>query len=293
MEDISKKIRNTHRISDASFDINQLATYSLVLSLEDKNIRVCVVDGASKKCLILEDYRLSGISDKSQSVACLNHIYDNHWALKAGYWKEVLLLARNGAYTLVPDVYFDEKALETYMLFHYHKGDYNNIENFLCTHTQTRSIFQIETDFLAWLQQTYPNKPVKIAHQANAFLRGVLQQHQQKEEIAISIENKYMDLVALKEGKVMLANRYYYQSPQDFTYFVLFAIDELKFSLGDCLVTLYGEISKDSGIYNLLYKYVQNVDFGKKPSEMTFSYVFDEILEHRYFDLYNAYLLLN
>ena len=67
--------------------------------------------------------------------------------------------------------------------------------------------------------------------------------------------------------------------------------DELQLDINTCPITLYGEISPDSNIFALIYKYVKHVHFATKPAKIAFSHQFDEILTHRYFDLYSMYFL--
>ncbi len=70
-------------------------------------------------------------------------------------------------------------------------------------------------------------------------------------------------------------------------------MDELKLDPNVCKVKLFGELSHDSAIFSNLYKYIRHLSFGTKPVAISYSFKFDEVLDHRYFDLYNAYLANN
>ncbi|GAB4132565.1 MAG: hypothetical protein OHK0045_05960 [Raineya sp.] len=291
MEELGKKIRVSHRINDDTLDINNLSQYSLFLSIEDKNLRVAVVDANEKKCMVLEDYRFSGIVTRQDTIHQLDTVLEGHLVLRAGYWGEVAIIARSGGFVYVPEPYFDDMQKEAYLRFHP-----KNIENMsLYSHYHSRnalySVFQVEQEFVNWAKKSYPNKDIKVLHQADVFLASALNEVDATYEsnIFIDIENRYMNMLIVQNGQILLYNRYYYQSPQDFVYFLLFAIDELQVNPDSVRTLLYGEISKDSGIFNLLQKYVRNVEFGHRPKQISFSYKFDDVLEHRYFDLYNAY----
>jgi hypothetical protein len=52
------------------------------------------------------------------------------------------------------------------------------------------------------------------------------------------------------------------------------------------VVKLWGYIGKNSPHYHEFYKYINNVEFGGRPSFLTFGYMFDEVQEHHFFDLY-------
>jgi hypothetical protein len=291
MEELGKKIRVSHRINDDALDINNLSQYSLFLSIEDKNLRVAVVDANEKKCMVLEDYRFSGVVSRHDTIQQLNTVLEGHLVLRAGYWGQVALVARNGGFSYVPDEYFDETQKSSYLYFNPNSLENMDLYNYRHTQNGLCSVFQVEQEFVDWAKKAYPNKEVKVLHQADVFLATALKEVNPSYEtnIFIDIENRYMNMLIVQGGRVLLYNRYYYQSPQDFVYFLLFAIDELQINTETCQTLLYGEISKDSGIFNLLNKYIKNVDFGHRPKEMGFSYKFDEVLDHRYFDLYNAY----
>jgi len=50
-------------------------------------------------------------------------------------------------------------------------------------------------------------------------------------------------------------------------------------------VILWGYIGKNSPHYQEFYKYIRNVSFAKRPTHLKFSYMFDEVQDHHFFDL--------
>ena len=56
-------------------------------------------------------------------------------------------------------------------------------------------------------------------------------------------------------------------------------------------VILWGYIGRKSPHYNEFVKYVRNVNFGHRPTNLGFGYMFDEVQEHHFFDLYSIDLL--
>lgn len=291
MEELGKKIRVSHRVNDDALDINNLSQYGLFLSIEDKNLRVAVVDAKEKKCMVLEDYRFSGVISRQDTIQQLNTVLEGHLVLRAGYWGEVAVIARNGGFTHIPQVYFDDSQKESYLRFHPQNLENTDLYSYCHPQNGLCSVFQVEQEFVDWARKAYPSKDIKVLHQADVFLASALKKADAayKTNIFVDIENRYMNMLIVQGEQVLLYNRYYYQSPQDFVYFLLFAVDELQLDIDSTQTLLYGEISKDSGIFNLLQKYIKNVDFGHRSKEISFSYKFDDVLDHRYFDLYNAY----
>ena len=56
-------------------------------------------------------------------------------------------------------------------------------------------------------------------------------------------------------------------------------------------VMLWGYIGKNSPHYHEFYKYINNVTFGARPEVLQFGYIFDEVQDHHFLDLYSMHLL--
>jgi hypothetical protein len=53
-------------------------------------------------------------------------------------------------------------------------------------------------------------------------------------------------------------------------------------------VVMWGYIGKNSPHYHEFYKYIQNVTFGERPDNLKFGYMFDEVQDHHFIDLYSV-----
>jgi hypothetical protein len=56
------------------------------------------------------------------------------------------------------------------------------------------------------------------------------------------------------------------------------------------MVTLSGEIVKNSAIFEIMYKYIRNISFAEPISQVTNSYILQDIEAYRYQNLFNAML---
>jgi hypothetical protein len=110
-----------------------------------------------------------------------------------------------------------------------------------------------------------------------------------EQSLSILVEQSYLTIVVTEAKKLHYCNTFFYSSVQDFTYYVMLVINELSMDPETCKVILYGELNHDSAIFSLLYKYIRYINFGSKPDKIQFSYRFDEILDHRYFDVYTLH----
>jgi len=54
-------------------------------------------------------------------------------------------------------------------------------------------------------------------------------------------------------------NSYEYQTPEDFIYYVLFVMEQLKMDPREQLIQLAGKIDEHSDLYKTVYKFIRNV----------------------------------
>jgi Protein of unknown function (DUF3822) len=102
--------------------------------------------------------------------------------------------------------------------------------------------------------------------------------------IGEQVDILYMDL----SGKLLFCNTYTYLAPQDYIYYVLLAADELGIDREEVRVTLLGEMSVDSQLYELTGRYFRYVSLAATPTSITFSEAFEEFPRHYLYHLYNS-----
>ncbi len=56
-------------------------------------------------------------------------------------------------------------------------------------------------------------------------------------------------------------------TPEDFLYFLLFVMQEQKLNPDQDPVTIWGDLTHDSALFDIMRKYVRHVRLGKKPTK--------------------------
>ena len=80
-------------------------------------------------------------------------------------------------------------------------------------------------------------------------------------KIYLNIFSNTFDLAAVKNGKLLMCNSFEFNSPEDFVYFILFCLEQLKMNPESIDLFVSGTIEKDDPNYSMLFKYVRNVSF--------------------------------
>jgi len=290
MLELRENYKLNQRVKDDKFNVEKIDLYNLSLQISEDLFRVCITDTKNNRCLLLEDYQFTEVKTVSDLINQLELIFDDHHVLKAGYWKSIKLSIKNKSFSLVPDSLFDKDYLKEYLNInctingkeiYYHKQKT----------TDTVNIFPADKKLIEWFKAKYPLKPIRFFHYTSSFIEGLMidKALQEERSVFIASEKNFLTVLVKKNKRLEFCNTFYYATPEDFIYFVLFVFDQLKLNPESTPVTLWGEVTSDSPVYSKLYKYIRNISFGKKPTTLTFGYQFDEVFDHKFYDLYNMH----
>ena len=281
------------KVKDDTFNVDLISNYTLSLQISPNLFRVCVTDGEKNRCLLLEDYSFSSIYGADQIIEKLTEIYDDHHVLKAGYWKSVKLALKTPNFSLVPNSLFDKDFAKDYLNLNCSiKEEAEEVLYYHQNSTDVVNIFSADKKVLDWFIAAYPAKTIKVIHHTCPLIEGVLfnRNHKQEKSMFLYVEKNQVTILITKSKTLEFCNSFYFSSPDDFVYYVMFVVEQLKFNPDSNPVTVWGEIMPDSEMYKKLFKYIRNVNFGNKPSSLYFGYNFDEIFDHSFFDLYSMHL---
>jgi hypothetical protein len=141
--------------------------------------------------------------------------------------------------------------------------------------------------------QLYPGCPVRFIHQSASLIEGVLDfaKGSNRNPIYIYVDRFKLHIISVSGGKLIYYNQFVIRQFADYVKYIMLVMKALNMDQNTSQVILWGYIGKNSPHYHEFYKYIQNVTFGTRPSHLKFGYLFDEVQEHHFFDLYSMNLL--
>jgi hypothetical protein len=286
--------RLNKKVKDDKFTPEEIGRYNLSLQLNTTIFRICVTDSASNRCLLVEDYSFDAILYPEQLIEQLTLIYDTHEVLKAGYWKSIRVAIKEMDFSLIPKSLFDKHYVKDYLKINTGRdlNDDQDVMYYSQKSTDTISIFATDKKIMDWFSAQYPGKLITFVHHTTPFIEGILYDKKAEADKAVymHVENNFFTIVVKNNSKGLeFCNSFYFSTPEDFVYFTMFVYHQLSLNPEKVPVTIFGEITHESELFRKLYKYIRNINFGDKPSSLSFSYQFDEIFDHKFFDLYSMH----
>lgn len=175
--EIQKIYRNPHQLKDDNFQVDDLEHYDLLLQIGADTFKAAVTDHRSNKCLFLDYYDFQGSVGTADMLGQLQIIYDEHYLLKANFWRTIKLSIKHREFTLVPKSLFIKQEAAEYLrplLGDVAEGD--EVRCYKQPGSDAVNVFTAETEIINWFKKTYPNKAIDVFHHTAPSIEGVLRQ---------------------------------------------------------------------------------------------------------------------
>jgi len=274
---------------DKSYNKSKSNQYKLYVELSNNGLKHTVLDTQSNAFIGIEEYRFADIyNDYSlveplKDIVASNEIYQNEF-------KAIIVAFVNNRSTLIPNAIYNAEKLTNYHQFNFSKQEEDQFYADQLINLSAYNIYSIP-DFIT---DTFSGlKNVQFKHFSSALIETAL--IEAKREKALSLINVHIlpssfQVVVIKNQKLELYNSFTYQSSEDFIYYLLFVLDQLNINNEEATIKLTGEVEKNSVIYTILHKYIKTLNFGIRPENLTFSYIFEETPKHFHYALFNQFL---
>lgn len=281
------------KIKDEKFDEENLHQYSLLVQLGVRDLQVGVVN-SENRILLFEDYVFNESNSVEQQIEILKELYEGHAILTAGFWKNVTFSLKNNKFIQVPTELFVESSAQEYLRFNAHvEVDKDEVLHCRGRKEDAVTVYVIPKVLHAWLGSLYTNASLKFVHQSAALIEGMLRAASTTTEspLYLYVDRFKLHILAARNGHLLYYNQFPIKHFADYVKYIMLVLTALGMNQQTSQIIMWGYIGKNSPHFHEFAKYIRNVTFGQRPSHLNFGYMFDEVQDHHFFDLYSAHLL--
>lgn len=281
------------KIKDERFDEDLIHQYQLLIHIGFRDLQVGVIDEHENRMLLLEDYVFPSISSHEELMQLLEQLFDAHAFLKAAFWKNIKISVKNNKFIQVPEALFVQEAKEEYLKFNAYVEDDEEVLSILNKKTKAVTIFAVQQNLIEWFKKLYPKSELLFMHQSAVLIEGITNfSHFKKDNpLYIYVDRFKLHILSCKNGSLVYYNQFSIKQFSDYIRYIMLVLKSMNLNQATSQVILWGYIGKNSPHYNEFYKYINNVVFGQRPKFLNFGYMFDEVQDHHFFDLYGMHLL--
>ncbi len=273
---------------DKTFAAGNTSGYYLILQTGQQSISYSVFNPVSQKYIAFESFFISGTDPNNTEAEFLKALMEEKVWLKQSFSK-VFLLIDNSYSTLIPPPLFDENKTMTYLRFNHPANEsYHALFNRLKT-SNTVTVFGAPQTLTEFTQNVWPN--IRFFHCASVIIESLLINFKNKADsqtLFLNVRDEGYDLVYFKDNKLQFHNFFRYNTKEDFIYFLLTTIEELHLNPEQVKLMLSGNIDKSHILYEMIYRYIRTIFFIERTDVFGYSYLFDELMSHKYYTLFNV-----
>ncbi len=274
---------------DKSFREDYTRNFHMTIQLSLDGFSFAIYAPDKRRYVGLEVYRFHDFADEIRLTAALDEIIMyRQWI--AYPFQSVTVMVEHTANTLVPAPLFDEKEKGNYLAFSQQYHDNARIVTDKLKHTDAFNVYYLSNVLVEKIKDLWAN--AKIVHLSSVLLESLGVQHKNKPTdnlVFLHVRHRTFDLVVLKQEKLNFYNNFRFNTKEDFAYFLLFSMEQLRLNPETVDLVLFGNIENSSEIYDMCWRYVRNIRYIERNNNaFEYSYVLESLFSHQYYLLFYA-----
>jgi hypothetical protein len=264
---------------DESFRESNSPDYDLVLQVTERSCAYSIFDHGNNRFIALELY----------GVPLPSVIDQNQWL--TNFFRSVRVIVENNRSTLIPSVLFDESEKDTYLNFSVEAEAEEKVLFDKLTRLDIVNIFGVTNTLHEQITGFFPG--TKVCHVSTVLIESIWMNFKNlitDKRIYIFVREEAFNMIIFEKKQLVYSNAFHFRAPEDFLYYVIFVMEQLNLNPEEVPVTLLGDISTKTPHFDLIFKYIRNVDFAVRNESSQYSYVFDDLPGHSFYTLLNPVL---
>ncbi|WP_031527279.1 DUF3822 family protein [Dyadobacter crusticola] len=283
-------------VGDQTFDPANIPSSTLCIEFGDQQIRFCIVKEENMECVWLEDYALDQTLTQEELFEKVKRVFTGHLLWSSSAWNSVRISVNSGLFSLVPNLLFDEQHAAGYLSFS--AGNAPLKQDIVLHHelplVHAHTVFSMRQSWHEWILNHFRSSHLSFYHFTSPLVIGALVSHLEHQEIRIVslyFEKDQFTITVTESQQLILCNRFRFKEVHEMAYIVLFTLGQLGYEPEEVKVLCYGDISATADAYQELSHFLPGLQIGGRPTTLKYNSQCAEVPGHRYFGLFNTYLV--
>ncbi len=241
-------------------NISQKSNKRLSVQLSLSGLSFLVTNIETKETYFFLEKKYKKPINPEELILNLKSIFNQNKELNNTF-NEVSIIYATSLYSLVPSNLFDASKTSEYLKFNSKilATDFiafDTIENYNITIVYipfiniNNYLFDRFGDFSYY-------------HSSSLLIEHLLSEKKidASAKVYINITDHIFDFITVKNGELIICNSYEFTTAEDFIYYILFCLEQLKLNPDTVDLYIFGSIEKEEDTYKILYNYIRNITF--------------------------------
>lgn len=181
---------------------------------------------------------------------------------------------------IVPETLFSENDKEKYFNFLFNGSSESEIVTQKLSNTDAVGLFSIPKSVTEVLKETVSSSFLTWTDSILGNSSGT--------KAYLILDEKQFSLSVLKDGKLIFSNWFQFSKADDVLYFLMATLESLNILHSEIELLLGGSVEKGDETFKVLSRFISKISFIKRPKNLTYSYSFSQMAEHRFPFIFTA-----
>ncbi|MBU2940111.1 DUF3822 family protein [Lacinutrix sp. C3R15] len=180
-----------------------------------------------------------------------------------GHFNTIHVIYINELSTLIPKSLFNEDAIADYLKFNSKILQTDYIAHDEIAINNSINVYVPYININNYLYDKFGTFAYK--HYSTILIEEILlaEKDAQDQKMYVHVNKNHFEIVVTYKGELILYNTFTYITKEDFIYYILFTAEQLQLNVETLKLLLLGDIVEDDALYNIVFKYIRHVQFGK------------------------------
>lgn len=269
---------------DETLDINSTENYKLTVQLGSDDLSLSILDTLRNKFILIRSYEPdtgTGFDKaKMEEIISRDDFLTRHF-------KKVYIVIPSPKSTLIPSPLYEDTRKDDYFRFNFSPGEGCIVLMNRINEPDANLIFAVSESITGLVQNYWPG--IQPVHHLKPLLQAITvsRRSQYGNYIHVHLENDFFNMIIYNQNSLKFCNTFNYHSLSDIQYYVFYVMKRLNISQEE-IIHFSGKTEKYDRMVHDFSKYARNVRFAEPSGNFTFSYVFSEMIQHRYYNLFTV-----
>lgn len=276
------------KVFDYAYNASSAANYHLSIQLNQGNLLFLLIHVAENKAI---GFGKTSIEQIAKADAYAKRVQD--WLENPMFslpFQSVDVYFSGKYSTLIPSGLFSESHALDFLKFNYRLQSNSSVSHNKISSLEAYIVFSYPLELKSVLEKKFVN--YRLKHSSCAILSYFKEYSLRNPDpnVILDVEEDFFHLLVGKEKKLLLYNFFPYTNPEDFLYYMLYALEKLKINSEETSVMICGKTNVRSSEFELLHRYFKKISFLNEHPGLESSFRLKEFESSRYFKLFNQYL---
>jgi hypothetical protein len=248
------------KIKNSTISLKTIIENKLSIQFDLDGFSFSIYNTLTEKEVYFREYEFKNSQVTPENLLLkIKNIFNTDTHLQNDF-NSVTVVHQNNLSALVPNRFFSEKNLASYLNFNIKTLPIDYITFDAINSINSKNIYVPYVNINNYLFQNFGE--FEYQHHSTVLIEKLLNiKGNSEKKMYVNVSKTTLDITIIENNKLLLFNTFSYNTEEDFIYYILFVAEQLNLDVNEFPLYFTGKISANTTIYKITYKYIKNIYF--------------------------------